>query len=71
MEIKLVPLKEKHMHSITGKLVETVEQVLIYHNDYPMFLVHSDFIWDLNKVIYDKLMEGEEVNASISLGILE
>ena len=67
MEIKLVPLKEKHMHSITGKLVETVEKVIIYQDNYPVTMVHSDFIWDLNKVIYDKLSKGEEVVATLEL----
>lgn len=67
MEIKLVPLKEKHMNSIAGKLVETVEKVLVYQDNYPVTMVHSDFIWDLNKIIYDKLSKGEEVVATLEL----
>ena len=67
MEIKLVPLKEKHKHSITGEMVESVERILVYQKGYPMFMTDLDFIWDSNKVIYDKLMKGEEVVATLEL----
>ena len=67
MEITIVPLKEKHKHSITGEMVESVERILVYQKGYPMFMTDLDFIWDSNKVIYDKLSKGEEVVANLEL----
>lgn len=64
--IKLVPLCS-YTSGATGK--KYYEQILAYHNDYPVFMFHSDTLWkkDGDNSIYNELDKGETITVNLTI----
>lgn len=81
MRVKFTPVFEKHMHSKTGELVSSVEYCIMYVNDFPVSMIHSDFIWDASvenmpsgerqDTLWDRLSSGDTIDAELTLTPVE
>lgn len=72
MYATIKPVTETHFSKVLNKVVTNMEQVLVYVDGYPMFLVHSDFIYDLdNGDVYNRLRDGETVEVEFSMRAVE
>ena len=71
MEAKLTPVYEAHKNR-EGKKVTSVEAVICHIAGYPLFMAHSDLVWDACKEygddkMYEALQAGKIVEVDITI----